>query len=62
MDMNTTAKSNFRPYDVHPKYKAKVKVQKEKIPFQNTTAYSCEYPNWGPSEMLIEKTPQYPIY
>eukprot|EP00349_Pseudokeronopsis_sp_Brazil_P007977 CAMPEP_0202964028 /NCGR_PEP_ID=MMETSP1396-20130829/8087_1 /ASSEMBLY_ACC=CAM_ASM_000872 /TAXON_ID= /ORGANISM="Pseudokeronopsis sp., Strain Brazil" /LENGTH=134 /DNA_ID=CAMNT_0049685783 /DNA_START=492 /DNA_END=893 /DNA_ORIENTATION=+ len=46
MDMHTTARVDFKPFAVVPQ-KKELKVElKQPVPFQKSSQYGNEYPNW----------------
>jgi len=62
MDFKTTSRIDFKPFGIYPSQKQKESISKFTGPLPSGSHYSKEYPNWGASEILIEKTPQYPVY
>ena len=62
MDMKTTARVDFQPFSVIPQQKPYKPHKQSNAPIAERSAYKSEYPNWGASDHLIEKTPQYPVY
>ena len=62
MDMKTTTRVDFKPFAVVPQSKSKRHLNSDKVPLIDRSAYKSEFPNWGASDFLIEKAPQYPVY
>lgn len=64
MDMSTTNKVVYQPYQVKPtKQKART-VEKNNAPCQQKSTYQAEFPHWqnGKNDVYHEKSPQYPFY
>eukprot|EP00347_Sterkiella_histriomuscorum_P023022 403336254 len=62
MDMKTTTRVDFQPFSVIPQTGKMVKAPQQNVPFIEGSIYKSQYQNWGESNQLIEKTPQYPVY
>ncbi|CDW73089.1 UNKNOWN [Stylonychia lemnae] len=62
MDLKTTARVDFQPFAVVPQKISGQKGPQQNVPFLEGSIYKSQYQNWGKSEQLIEKTPQYPVY
>lgn len=64
MDLNTTAKDNFKDFKITQTRKSVDRVEKTVAPVMATSAYRNQYPNWknGQRDVYIEKHPQFPVY
>lgn len=59
---NTQSMITYKPFDVQPKEKRQPDVPKDMPPYPWRTTNQQNLVDWGPNEIIHERSPQYPYY
>jgi hypothetical protein len=60
LETTTTQKTDFKPFKVELVKETYERPITPSLRFTGMSSYSSEYPNWGPSRVLLQRTPKQP--